>query len=367
MIPVFDLKRQYKALAKELNTAFTHTAKAGSFILGKNVFMFEKAFARYVGASHAVGLASGTDALTLGLRALGIGKGSDVLLPANAYPSAFGVALSGATIRLVDVKDDGTMDPSQLKKAITRRTRAVIPVHLYGNPADIKTIKKIIRNKNIFLVEDGAQAHGTKGVGTLGDIGCFSFYPSKNLGAMGDAGMVVTDSAVVAGRLKRLRMYGEVDRYKSEEIAGVSRLDELHASILRVKLTHINAWVARRRKIAKRYSEGLSGIGDIRFVTSNMLSSFHLFVIRTRYRDALQTFLSRRGIGTGIHYPTPIHLVRSFRFLGYNKGDFPVSEAQSREILSIPMFPELTDQEVTTIIRAIQNFFHVVGSEQTTS
>lgn len=359
MIPIFDLTRQYRSIAVKLNAGFTQTAKDGQFILGKNVSLFEKEFAKYVGVAHAVGLASGTDALSLGLKALGIGSGDEVILPANSYPSAFGVALSGATIRLIDVKDDGTMDPAKLSAAINARTRAVIPVHLYGNPADVVSIQKIIRNKKIFLVEDAAQAHGTRGAGAIGDIGCFSFYPSKNLGAMGDAGMVVTNKKDIAARLKRLRMYGETKRYESVEISGVSRLDELHAAILRVKLPYLARWVARRRDIAKKYIHALSGTGDLRFVTSAG-SSHHLFVIRTKYRDKLQTFLARHAIGTGIHYPIPIHLVRSFRSLGYHKGDFPVSEALSREIVSIPIYPELTDQEVSTVIGTIQNFFRVL-------
>jgi dTDP-4-amino-4,6-dideoxygalactose transaminase len=363
MIPVFDLKRQYNTIKKELNTAFTQTAKNGSFILGKNVSQFEKEFAGYVGAPHAVGLGSGTDALTLGLKSLGVGVGDEVILPANSYPSAFGVALSGATIRLVDVKDDGTMNPAKLHGAITRRTRALIAVHLYGNPADVVSIQKIIRNKKIFLVEDAAQAHGTKGAGAVGDIGCFSFYPSKNLGALGDAGMVVTKSSRISERLKKLRMYGERVRYASAEVSGTSRLDELQAAFLRVKLKHLNRWVVRRREIAKRYIKGLTKTGDLRFVTSPG-SSHHLFVIRTKYRDELQQYLTRKKIGTAIHYPIPIHLVRSFRSLGYHTGDFPVSEALSREMLSIPMFPELTDHEVFQVMRAIKTFF---GEGQTAS
>ncbi|KKW10375.1 MAG: hypothetical protein UY48_C0039G0002 [Candidatus Gottesmanbacteria bacterium GW2011_GWB1_49_7] len=357
MIPIFDLKRQYKTIDKELHAAFIHTAIHGSFILDKNVTQFEKEFAGYVGVTYAVGLASGTDALTLGLKALGVKQGDEVILPANAYPSAFGVALSGATIKLVDVKDDGTIDPTKLHAVITGRTRAVIPVHLYGNLADLPTIQSIIRHTSIFLVEDAAQAHGTKKAGSVGDIGCFSFYPSKNLGAMGDAGMVVTNNKDIAERLYRMRMYGEIQRYQSIEIAGVSRLDELHAAILRVKLKHLNAWVARRRSIAKQYLKGLRGVGDLRFVTSDPNGAFHLFVIRTKFRSALATYLKKYGVGTAIHFPTPIHFVKAFRNLRYKRGDFPVSEALSREILSLPMFPELTENEVHSVIKTMKTFF----------
>jgi len=360
MIPIFDLTREYRSIAAELNAAFTRTAKNGVFILGQNVSFFEKEFGRYVGVRCAVGLASGTGALTLGLKALGVGNGDEVILPANSYPTAFGVALSGAAIKLVDVKDDGTMDPAGLAAAITRRTRAVIPVHLYGNPADLRLIQNIIRNKKIFLVEDAAQAHGTiiagKKAGSIGTIGCFSFYPTKNLGALGDAGMVVTNNKDIATCLKRLRMYGETKRYESVEIAGVSRLDELQAAFLRVKLRHLTTWVTRRREIAKQYGEELSGIGDIRFVSADG-SSFHLFIIRTKFRDRLQQFLAARGIGSAIHYPTPIHLVTAFQYLGYKKGDFPVSEAFSQEILSIPIFPLLSDAEVFRVSSTIKKYF----------
>ncbi len=361
MIPIFDLTREYHAIAQELTAAYARTAKEGNFILGQNVSFFEKEFAGYIGVPYAVGLASGTDALTLGLRALGVGREAEVILPANSYPSAFGVALSGARIRLVDVKEDGTMDPGCLAARITRRTRAVIPVHLYGNPADIVSIQKIIGHKHIFLVEDAAQAHGTliagKKAGSRGAIGCFSFYPTKNLGALGDAGMVVTCQKNVADRLLRLRMYGETKRYESSEVSGVSRLDELQAAFLRVKLRHLNAAVARRRAIATQYIQGLQNAGDIRFVTDNPGSSYHLFVIRTKHRDTLRKYLAARGIATAIHYPVPIHLVKAFRSLGYKKGDFPVSEALSRDVLSIPFYPYLTDGEVLRVIRTIKRYF----------
>lgn len=357
MIPIFDLTREYKIIAAELALAFTRTAKNGVFILGQNVSLFEKEFARYAHTSYAVGLASGTDALTLGLKALGIGNGDEVILPANSYPTAFGVAQSGARIRLVDVKDDGTMDPVSLAAAITRRTRAVVPVHLYGNPADVGSIQKIIGPKKIVLVEDAAQAHGISSAGSRGNIGCFSFYPTKNLGALGDAGMIVTNKKDVASRIMRLRMYGEIQRYESVEVAGVSRLDELQAALLRVKLRHLTDWVARRREIAKQYCKELKGIGDIQFVTDNPRSCYHLFVICTKRRDALQKYLTANGIGNAIHYPTPIHLVRAFRDLGYKHGDFPVSEALSREVLSLPMFPLLTDGEVHRVIRTIKKYF----------
>ncbi len=358
MIPIFDLTREYKAIKKELSAALSRTAKNGIFILGQHVSLFEKEFAKCTGVKYAVGVASGTDALTLGLKALGVRTGDEVILPANSYPSAFGVAMSGARIRLVDVGSDGTIDPARLPDAITRRTRAVIPVHLYGNPADILSIQNTIRHRNIVVVEDAAQAHGTPLVGSMGDIGIFSFYPTKNLGALGDGGMIVTNKKDVAERVRRLRMYGEIKRYESIEVSGVSRLDELQAAFLRVKLRYLNTWVDRRRKIAKQYVEGLRGVGDVQLVTNNPRGSYHLFVIRTKQRNALARYLTEHGIGNAIHYPTPIHLIRAFRDLGYKKGDFPVSEALSREILSLPMFPYLTDGEILRVIRAVKKYFH---------
>jgi len=357
MIPIFNLTRQYKTIARDLNTIFTQINKDGQFILGQNVSLFEQEFAKYTGTRYGVGVGSGTDALTLGLRALGLKTGDEVILPANSYPSAFGVAQSGVTIKLVDVKIDGTMDPKKLYNAMTRRTHAVIPVHLYGNPADVLTMKTIISGRKIFLIEDAAQAHGIPHVGGFGDIGCFSFYPSKNLGALGDGGMVVTNNKTVADRVRRLRMYGEVSRYQSIEVSGVSRLDELQAALLRVKLRHLTAWVTRRKIIARHYLTSLKGIGDLEFVTNNPRSAYHLFVIRTKHRDHLQEYLAKRGIGSAVHYPTPIHLTKSFRNLGYKKGDFPEAEAQSREVLSIPIFPELTDGEVTKVITTIKRYF----------
>ena len=362
-IPVFNLTRLHKSIQKELNRAFLTVIDRGTFILGPEVEACEKEFARYVGVPYAVGVASGTDALTLSLRAHQIGARDEVIIPANAYPTAFGVALSGATIRLVDVGDDGNINPKLLRDVITRKTRAIVAVHLYGNPADLLSIRHAIGHKNIIVIEDCAQAHGAtidkKNVGTIGDIGCFSFYPSKNLGALGDGGMIVTKHKTIAEKLKQLRMYGEVSRYHSHVISGASRLDELQAAILRVKLRHLNEWVKKRRVFAAHYIRELTGVGDIRIMTTNVQeAAFHLFVIRTKQRNALMKFLGNHNIGTGIHYPTPIHTQQAFRNLGYTKGDFQVSEELSREVLSLPIYPHLTQKEVGTIIRAIQLFYH---------
>ena len=405
-IPIFTLTRQYRTIRKEIDAAVRQVLTDGNFILGKNVAAFEQEFAAYIGTPYAVGVASGTDALILSLRAHDIGKGDEVIIPANVYPTAFPVAMTGATVRLVDCKDDGLMDIDKLATILTKRTRAIIPVHLYGNPVDVRSINRFIdsNRSKIIVIEDTAQAHGTeinikyqisnikytnhgaknevqkvkgktqysafgiqhsKLAGSIGDVGCFSFYPTKNVGAYGDGGMVVSGNKRLIDRIRRLRMYGEEDRYQSTEVSGVSRLDELQAAILRVKLRHLPQWLQRRRAIASYYFRELEGVGDIRWVNNEAgirnqeyRSSYHLFVIRTEKRDRLAIFLKNHGIGTGIHYPVPVHLTRAFRNLGYRQGDFPVSESLSREILSLPVYPELTDNEVATVVSEIKTFYH---------
>lgn len=360
-IPIFNLTRQYKNIEQEINNAILSTVRSGMFILGPKVAAFEKSFAAFVRIPYAIAVGSGTDALTLSLKALDITNGDEIIIPANAYPSAFGLSLTGACIKLIDVGNDGNLDPALLSAILTKKTRAVIPVHLYGNPANIPAIKNILRYSKISLIEDCAQAHGAKingqHVGTFGSIGCFSFYPSKNLGAYGDGGMLVTANKLLAQKLQALRMYGEIARYQSIMVSGVSRLDEIHAAVLEVKLKYLAAWNARRKKIAEQYMRALEGTGDIRFIQSNYQSTHHLFVIRTKQRDDLQTHLAKHGIQTAIHYPTPIHLTKSFKYLGYKKGDFPVSEALSDEVLSLPLFPELTQNEQETVILYIKNFY----------
>lgn len=351
-IPFFTLERQYKSLKREIDTAIGETVRKGTFILGAQVSEFEKEFARYVGARHAVGVGSGTDALTLALRALGLGAGDEVLVPANCYPTVFGVAQSGVAIGLVDSGEDGNISLTDLSKRINKKTKAIVVVHLYGNPADVVGVKKIAGGK-IRIIEDCAQAHGAtignKKVGSFGDIACFSFYPTKNLGAYGDGGMIVASSPMLAARVKRLRMYGEKARYKSIEVSGVSRLDELQAAVLRVKLTHLDDWNKKRRELVAYY--GARGIAPLPYTSG---SCHHLLVIRTKKREALQKYLAIHHISTAIHYPVPIHLTPAFASLGYRKGDFPVAERLSREVLSLPFFPELAKKEVDEVVRRIR-------------
>lgn len=360
-IPICNLSRQYRNIEAEINNAVLATLGRGIFTLGPEVTKFENEFAAWVGTKFAIGVASGTDALTLALKAIRVGPKDDVIVPANSYPSAFGLSLTGARLRLIDVGEDGTINPTNLPSVITKQTKVVVAVHLYGTPADIPAIQKLT---SIPIIEDCAQAHGAKigkhKVGTFGTIGCFSFYPTKNLGAFGDGGLLVTRDKALTDRLRALRMYGETKRYESNEVSGVSRLDELQAAVLRIKLKHLDQWNRKRKNIVERYIRELKGIGDIRFITSDnkvFHSSFHLCVIRTMKRNALSMHLNRHGIQTAIHYPTPIHLTKAYHYLGYRKGDFPVTEALSREILSLPLFPELTEQEQETVIHGITRFF----------
>lgn len=370
-VPFFSLVKQYKTICAEIDCAVLRVLSRGVFTLGKELAAFEREFASYIGVADAVGVASGTDALTLTLRALNLSQNDEVIIPANAYPMVFGVSMAGVRVRLIDCTEEGIMDMSLLKQGITNKTKAVIPVHLYGIPVDIPALEKVLSDigrTDIAIIEDCAQAHGAsircktkngktidKKAGSMSTAGCFSFYPTKNLGAYGDAGMVVTNSTMIAGRVRRLRMYGETARYESYEMSGISRLDELQAAILRVKLKHLDEWNRKRKKIAFEYIKSLKGIQNITIMTESPCSCFHLFVIRSKKRDALRSYLARKGIGTAIHFPAPIHLTPSCRDLGYQKGDFPVAERLSREVLSLPLYPEIPEKHIAYIMKTIHS------------
>ncbi len=361
MVPLFDLRRQVIALRPEVEAALAAVLERGWFILGQEVAAFEEEFAAYCGAAHAVGVANGTDALHLGLRAVGVVAGDEVIVVANAgVPGVSAVEAAGARPVFVDV-DPTTMnlDPARLEAAITPRTRAVVPVHLYGRPADMDPILEIAGRHHLAVVEDCAQAHGAtyrgRRVGSLGHVACFSFYPTKNLGAYGDGGAVVTSDPSLAGRVKLLRQYGWRRQYHSE-IRGVnSRLDEVQAAILRIKLRHLDAWNARRRVLAGRYRELLAGSGlGLPQESPDGAHVYHLFVVRAPGRDALCEHLREAGIGTGIHYPLPAHLQPAYHDLGGRPGQLPVTERLAGEVLSLPMFPELTEAEVEEVAGVIR-------------
>lgn len=360
-IPFNNFKKKYQNQKRQIDQAMLRVLQRGIFILGQEVRSFEKEFASYLGVKYAIGVASGTDAITLSLKALGVGQNDEVIIPANSYPTAFAVAASGASIRLVDVDSLSlTIDPLEIERAITKNTRAIIPVHLYGRAANLLPVMKIAKKHKLFVLEDAAQAHGAqyngKRVGTIGHIGCFSFYPTKNLGALGDGGMIVTNSKQLAETLRQLRMYGEKSRYQSERLGVNSRLDELHACVLRVKLKKLDEQNQLRFKIAELYRKNLQGLDILLPQSDRENHVYHLFVIRTKKRDQLMHSLKKNGVETGIHFPLPIHLVGSFENLPYKKGDFPNSERTAEEILSLPCYPELTYNEVIGVCNLIKKF-----------
>jgi dTDP-4-amino-4,6-dideoxygalactose transaminase len=343
---------------------------SADYILGNHVAQFENAFAGFVEADHAVGVGSGLDALRLALLALEVGPGDEVVVPANSYiATALAVTEVGADVVLVDC-DPRTynIDPDWIKPVLTERTKAIVPVHFTGQAAHMGPILELAEQRELHVVEDAAQAHGAryegKACGSLGDVGCFSFYPGKNLGAYGDAGMVTTGDAAVAERLRRLRNYGERRKYE-HVVKGVnSRLDGLQAAFLSVKLRHLPAWNEARDRHADAYGAALDGVGDLVLQQRAPYSThvYHLFLVETDHRDPLRNHLSTAGIQTGIHYPTPIHLQEAYADLGLGIGSFPASERLAARTLSLPMFPELTSEQLEDVVQAIRDFFAGIGS-----
>ncbi|MBI3512914.1 MAG: DegT/DnrJ/EryC1/StrS family aminotransferase [Proteobacteria bacterium] len=354
---------QYRALRHEIDGALQRVLDGHVYILGKEVERFEADFAAYVGAAHAIGVANGTDALHLALRALEIGAGHEVIVPAHtAVPTAAAIEMSGAAPKFVDITADRYgLDPALVERAIGPRTRAIMPVHLYGHPADLGPLLEIARRRGLKLIEDCAQAHGARWrdrrVGAIGDIGCFSLYPTKNLGAIGDAGIVTTDDAALAQLLRQLRQYGWRTGQLSEIAGFNSRLDELQAAILNVKLGHLDAGNARRRAIAERYLEAFGNLPmALPHVEPDCEAVYHLFVVRTPQRDALKAHLQGLGVIAGIHYPVPCHHHPAYRGR-FGDVRLPVTETVVGEILSLPMYPELTDAQVGRVIDAVRGFF----------
>jgi dTDP-4-amino-4,6-dideoxygalactose transaminase len=361
VIPFFDLTKQYASIQSELDAATARVMKSGWFILGPEVSAFEKEFAAYLGVAHAIGVGSGTEAIHIALLALGVGAGDEVItVPNTAVATVAAIELTGARAVLCDVRPDSMlMDVDKLAAAITPRTKAIIPVHLFGQSADLDPILQLARAKNIFVLEDCAQAHGAtyrgRRVGSYGDIAIYSFYPTKNLGAYGDGGAIVTNDAALANRANLLRQYGWRERYASE-IKGVnSRLDEMQAAILRVKLKYLDAWNAARRERAALYTELLRTVTPPREMAYGQ-SVYHLYVVQSSRRDELAAHLKSRGIGTAIQYPFAIHQQAAYTNLGYRAGSFPVSEKLAREILSLPLYPELPLDDVRAVADAVNQF-----------
>lgn len=362
-IPFLDLKASHAELQEELEQAFRCVVASGWYILGSEVDRFEQVFAAYCGVDHCVGVANGLDALHLILRGYGIGERDEVIVPSNTYIATW-LAVSHAGATPVPVEPDErtcNLDPSHIEAAITPRTRAIIAVHLYGQPADMDAINAVAKKHGLKVIEDAAQAHGAryKGrrVGSLGDAAGFSFYPGKNLGAIGDGGAVTTRDPELADRIRVLRNYGSRVKYHNEIRGFNSRLDELQAAILREKLKKLDEWNSRRTAIASAYLEQLKGVPLVLPTVPDWADPvWHLFVVRTPQRDALQKHLADQGIGTMIHYPIPPHLQPAYTDLGYGEGAFPVSERIHREVLSLPMGPHLTEEQVKSTTRVINSF-----------
>ena len=359
-VPFLDLSAPWRELQDELDAAWRRVMESGWYILGKEVAAFEEEFAAYCGVRHCIGVGNGLDALHLILRGYGIGPGDEVIVPANTYIATWlAVTYAGATPVPVE-PDEATfnLDPARIEAALTPRTRAIMPVHLYGQPADLDPITAVARRHGLKVIEDAAQAHGARyrgrRCGSLGDAAGFSFYPGKNLGAIGDGGAVTTDDDDLAGRLRMLRNYGSSRKYVNEVAGFNSRLDELQAALLRVKLSRLDDWNGRRRAVAAAYLDALAGTGLL-LPTAPCWAEpvWHLFVVRCPNRDAVTAQLDGHGIGWLVHYPIPPHRQDAYRDLGYGEGSFPLAEQLSREVLSLPMGPHLTSGECARVIAAL--------------
>lgn len=367
-IPFVDLNTQHKEIEKEIEQAVKNVIQRSDFILGEDVGLFEKEFAQFCNTQFAVGVSSGTAALFLALSSLGVKPRDEVIVPAFTYiATSLAVSYTGAKPVFVDIQEDTyNIDAKKIRKAVTKNTRAIIPVHLYGQPANMPEILKVAREYNLRIIEDAAQAHGAsikmenskwQVVGGLGDIGCFSFYPSKNLGALGDGGMVVTNKEEIYKKLLMLRDYGRVSKYEHAVIGYNSRLDTLQAAILRIKLKRLTQWNELRQKAADTYNKFLKDVKGV--ITPRALPSvkhvYHVYAIRTKSRDKLCQAFKDKGIGAVIHYPLPLHLQGAYKGLGYSRGDFPVSEKVAQEIISLPMYPQIEESQIEFITDCISD------------
>ncbi len=365
-VPLVDLVRQYKRLKKEIDAAVREVLAGAHFIQGPNFDAFAQEFAQYCGASYCIPMANGTDSLILTFRALGIGPGDEVILPSMTFIATAGaVSNCGATPVFADIREDSfCLDPAQIEAKITPKTKAILPVHLYGHPADMDPILALAAKHQLSVIEDSCQAHGAKyrgrKIGSMGRAGCFSFYPSKNLGAFGDGGATITNDEALAARLRRLVGHGsEGDRYNFVEIGTNSRLDEIQAAVLRVKLRYLDEENAARRDTAALYQDLLQGVGDLRLPLAlpECEPVYHLYVIRTQKRQELHDWLRKDGIMVQVHYPSPLHLVKPYQSLGYKPGSLPVSEQASAQALSLPMFGDLKKSEIRRVARSVRQFF----------
>ena len=367
-VPLLDLRAQYRQIRAEIMAAIESTCDEQAFILGKRVADLEQDMQRYLGAVHAVGVASGTDAILLSLMACGVGPGDEVVtVPYTFFATAGSISRLGARPVFVDIKPDSfNMDPACVEAAITPRTKALLPVHLYGQCAEMEPLMKLAGRRTLPVIEDAAQAIGAewrgKKAGTLGQMGCFSFFPSKNLGGFGDGGMVTTNDSSLADRVRMLRVHGSREKYLHELVGVNSRLDALQAAILRVKLTHLEGWTQGRQKNAARY-EGLFKEANLLdrvtlpTVTAGNRHVYNQYVIRVPRRDQLRDFLKEKGIGTEIYYPTALHMQPCYKDLGYREGAFPQSERAAKETLALPIYAELTADQQAYVVETIKQFY----------
>jgi dTDP-4-amino-4,6-dideoxygalactose transaminase len=367
MIPFLDLQAQYATIKTDVQQAINHVLDTGQFVLGDEVAGFEREFSRYVGAGHGIAVNTGTSALHLALLAAGVGPGDEVItVPFTFVATVAAIGYTGASTVFVDIDPRSfTMDVSQLEAAITPRTKAIVPVHLYGQPADMDPILAIARRHGLIVIEDACQAHGAeyngRRVGSLGDFACFSFYPGKNLGACGEGGMVVTSNEAHAATLRMLRDWGQAKKYHHVLRGFNYRMEGMQGAILRVKLRHLDAWTEGRRSRAAEYERFLKASDIDRPIEMPYAKHvYHIYAIRTPDRVELQRSLQAHGVQTGIHYPIPVHLQEAYRDLGYVSGDFPHAEKAAREVLSLPMYPELSNIQVEVVCAAVHHDVHAL-------
>jgi dTDP-4-amino-4,6-dideoxygalactose transaminase len=363
-VPYLDLPAQLRGLRNEIDASFARTVDNCSFCLGPDVTQFEKDFAKFCGAEHCVAMNSGTSALHVALLVLNVGPGDEVITtPLTFVATSWAISYVGAKPVYVDIEDPTmNLDPMLLERAITPRTKAVLPVHLYGHPFDVDAILSICLKHNLPLVEDACQAHGAKykarTVGNFGAISGFSFYPGKNLGACGEGGALVTDNAALAARARALRDHGSTVRYYHDEIGFNYRMEGIQGAVLGVKLKHLEKWTAERRRVAHRYHELLKDTPlQLPLEAGYAGSAWHLYVVRHPRRDDLKKFLEENGVGCALHYPLPLHLQKCYAPLGHRPGDFPVAEKSARECLSLPIYPELSDAQIQRVVAVIKSFF----------
>ena len=362
-IPLVDLKAQYLSIKQEVDEAIQRVVNNCNFIMGNEVKEFEEEFAGFCSAKHAIGVSSGTDALFLALKAIDIQPGDEVITVPNTFiATTEAITMTGGKIKFVDISEETyNIDTNQIESAITNKTKAILPVHLYGQPSDMDPILEIANRHNLRVIEDAAQAHGAEyknqRVGALGDIGIFSFYPGKNLGAYGDAGALVTNDPKIAQKISMLRNHGRIKKYEHDYEGYNCRMDTLQAAVLQVKLKHLDSWNEARRNHGNMYKRFLQD-ADVILPREQEGSKhiYHIFAIRFLNRDALLKKLKEDGIGVGIHYPIPLHLQPAYKYLGHKAGDFPITEKCTEEIISLPMYPELDKEKIEKIARAIKEF-----------